>query len=66
MGGWVNEWMDAFRMAIFAYCGKRHIVKILKIGPAQEFGMPSHRICVKPSFIMDMQLPSGARGLVWD
>ena len=46
----MNEWMDAFRMAIFAYCGKYHIGKI----------------CVKPSFIMDMQLHGGARGLVWD
>ena len=31
--------------------------KILKIGPVQEFGRLTHRICVKPSFIMDMQLP---------
>ena len=62
----MNEWMDAFRIAIFAYCGKHHIGKIIKIGPAQEFGRPTYRICVKPSFIMDMQLPSGARGLVWD
>ena len=38
---------------------------ILKIGPAQEFGRPTHRI-TGSEFIMDMQLPSGARGLVWD
>ena len=62
----MNEWMDASRMAIFAYCGKHHIGKILKIEPAQEVGRPTHSICVKPSLIMDMQLPSGARGLVWD
>ena len=39
--------------------------KILKIGPAQEFGRPTHRI-TGFEIIMDMQLPSGARGLVWD
>ena len=33
--------------------------EILKIEPAQELGSPSRRICVKPLFIMDMQLPSG-------
>ena len=30
MDGLVNEWMDAFRIAIFAYCGKRHVGKYSK------------------------------------